>query len=232
MNTGIYTITNKVNGKVYVGSVSRSFGSRWRVHKYDLRGQKHSNSYLQDSVNRYGIESFDFEILEECEPALCISLEQWWMNMLDSCNPSVGYNLCSVAGSSRGRKPSAETRKKMSDIRKGRKFSEEHKAAIGRAHKGRKKPRGYDARHFLGHHHTEESKQKIREAFSGAKNHRAIPVYQFSKSGEFIRRWDCGQDAATALDINSGNLYFCCKGGLKTSGGFIWRYTENIESDH
>lgn len=152
--------------------------------------------------------------------------------MLDSCNPSVGYNLCSVAGSSRGRKPSAETRKKMSDIRKGRKFSEEHKAAIGRAHKGRKKPSGYDARHFLlSLSRRKIFKQKIREAFSGAKIV-AIPVYQFSKSGEFIRKWDCGQDAATALDINSGNLYFCCKGGLKTSGGFIWRYTENIRSDH
>lgn len=43
METGIYTITNRLDGKRYVGS-SKNFATRWRVHTSLLRRGKHHNA--------------------------------------------------------------------------------------------------------------------------------------------------------------------------------------------
>lgn len=50
------------------------------------------------------------------------------------------------------------------------------------------------------------------------------PIIQFSKDGEFIKKWDCISEIQRELVINKGNICQCCKGNLKTAGGYIWRY--------
>ena len=61
----VYTITNTANGKMYIGKTSRPVKERWYRHRYNLRENKHPNDYLQNAWNKYGEESFLFEILEE-----------------------------------------------------------------------------------------------------------------------------------------------------------------------
>jgi len=238
--TGIYTITNIINNKIYLGSASNSFYQRWGVHRYDLKNNKHSNKYLQRAVNKHGIENFKFEILDECEPEFCLSAEQWWINMLNVCNPKFGYNLCAVAGNTYGRKASIEAKKKMSDSRKGKKFTEAHKLALSKAGKGKnageKSPNwgkfGKESRVF-GLKHTVETLKIISARSSGINNPRARAVNQFDKNGNFIKRWDYALLAAKELlGLNDGNnISSCCRGRLKTSGGFIWKYADTIESD-
>lgn len=58
----------------------------------------------------------------------------------------------------------------------------------------------------------------------GYKNSQSIPILQFTKVGEFIRKWDCSMDVQRELNINHGNISKCCKGKHKTVGGYIWRY--------
>lgn len=62
---GIYSIKNKVNGKIYIGQ-STDIIDRLRHHLSELRHNRHSNSYLQRSFNKYGEENFEFDVVEEC----------------------------------------------------------------------------------------------------------------------------------------------------------------------
>ena len=61
-----YEIKNKITLKRYVGS-SSELEKRWQRHKRDLTNNKHHSIYLQRSYIKHGIESFDFNILEEFE---------------------------------------------------------------------------------------------------------------------------------------------------------------------
>lgn len=90
--SGVYKITNLLNGKVYVGSTKR-FLSRWYTHFSKLRTNNHrSYIHLQNSVNKYGIENFEFEILEVCSSDVYLEREAFWIKELDSCNREKGYN--------------------------------------------------------------------------------------------------------------------------------------------
>ena len=47
-----------------------------------------------------------------------------------------------------------------------------------------------------------------------------------SKTNEFIRIWKCITDASEYLNIDNGSISKCCKGKLKTAGGYVWKYLE------
>lgn len=62
--SGIYTITNKVTGKLYIGE-SLDIYRRWHdEHIPQLRKNCHYNKELQNDFNKYGEENFSFEVLE------------------------------------------------------------------------------------------------------------------------------------------------------------------------
>lgn len=50
--TGIYVITNISNGKKYIGQ-SVDVEDRIAHHKSSLKHNRHENSYLQNSWNKY-----------------------------------------------------------------------------------------------------------------------------------------------------------------------------------
>lgn len=91
-NPGIYIITNLVNNKYYIGE-SVNWEIRIQNHKNELRNNLHPNFYLQNSYNKYGVESFSFELLEECEEQFLASQENYWCNLLNTHNSKFGYNL-------------------------------------------------------------------------------------------------------------------------------------------
>jgi hypothetical protein len=53
-------------------------------------------------------------------------------------------------------------------------------------------------------------------------------VFQFSKTGEFIQQWNSAITASKELNINRTAINNCCVGRLKTSGGYIWRYSNTL----
>lgn len=135
MNTGIYKIENIISKKYYIGSAV-DFSKRWKKHRNDLRKNVHVNKHLQFSWNKYGEEAFNFSVLEEIEnKSFLLSREQYYFDLL---KPE--YNVCPAAGSSLGChwSLSDETKKKLSDINRGRVFSEEHKLKLSVAHKGKR----------------------------------------------------------------------------------------------
>lgn len=111
MKSGIYKILNKKNNKCYIGSSSNLI-KRKRQHFNSLIKNKHYNQYLQRSVNKYGIENFEFIVICKCMEEDLITLEQYYINKL---NPE--YNAVLTAGKTTGYKFTEEQRKYQSDIR-------------------------------------------------------------------------------------------------------------------
>ena len=88
---GVYKITNKINGKFYIGS-SHDIENRWKQHQTQLMNGEHKNQHLQNAWNLYGKDSFVFDVVEECLPEMQFEREQYY---LDSLNPfdERGYNI-------------------------------------------------------------------------------------------------------------------------------------------
>lgn len=65
---------------------------------------------------------------------------------------------------------------------------------------------------------------------NGNKNKTNIPILQFDKNMNFIKKWKSLADAETSLGIKNRLSEYCSeKYGRKTAGGFIWRYEKDYE---
>lgn len=53
-----------------------------------------------------------------------------------------------------------------------------------------------------------------------------IPIIQLTKNGEFINEYQSAKEAERITGISNSNIIQCCKGKLKTTGGFVWKYKE------
>ena len=109
-----------------------------------------------------------------------------------------GYNTSTYGGTSYKR--TDETKKKISESK------------IGEKHP------------MFGKHFSEEHKKKMSASMTGNHNSPTKPVLQFSKTGEFIAEYPSIMDAERHTGCNHENICKCCKGKLKTCGGFIWKY--------
>lgn len=135
--SGIYSITNTINNKIYIGSAV-CLKQRFTQHKSDLKKKKH-NKRLQNFVNKYGIDVLKFNVVELVEDInILINREQFWIDYYESWKSKKGFNICKVAGSVLGVKmPGSHKdscRKRMIDNKysEGRKWTEEEKKEIGK----------------------------------------------------------------------------------------------------
>lgn len=83
---GIYKITNKINGKCYIGQ-SIHIERRWREHC-----TKSSNSFISQAIKDFGKENFSFEVIEECKAEELNEKEEYYINFYNSITPN-GYNI-------------------------------------------------------------------------------------------------------------------------------------------
>lgn len=90
-DSGIYKISFKENDSFYIGSTV-GFKRRERDHLRSLSRNKHKNIIIQNAYNKYGKDSFKFEILAKCPPEYRVKLEQWF---IDKLKPS--YNILNRA---------------------------------------------------------------------------------------------------------------------------------------
>ena len=64
--SGIYKIINIITGDFYIGS-SKNVKQRWINHKCPSTWKRHSNNPMYLDMQTYGVDEFDFQILEEVE---------------------------------------------------------------------------------------------------------------------------------------------------------------------
>ncbi len=185
LQTGVYCIRNKVNGKVYVGSAAVSLKRRQGEHFRQLSQNRHFNIYLQSAWNKYGADAFEFLVVERCLRFDCTGREQYWINQYRSAERAFGYNVCPTAGGVLGRTHSPKTKAKMSASARarfertghpwvGRKQSEETKAKISAANKGQNlggtlstETRAKLSTTRLGRKHSPETRAKLSAAHMG-----------------------------------------------------------------
>lgn len=84
----IYQITNDINGKIYIGKTEESIEKRWREHCKDYKKERCKNRPLYRAMNKYGIEHFHIEQIEETDNAS--EREIYWIEQKQSFKK--GYN--------------------------------------------------------------------------------------------------------------------------------------------
>ena len=107
----IYKITNIVNGKVYIGQSQNTFNKRYdrsgigaeRVFAHHKAAKERGDSYnihLYRSMEKYGVENFTVEILEQCKTVAKLnSREKHYIKIYNSADPDFGYNYQLGGGS-------------------------------------------------------------------------------------------------------------------------------------
>ena len=79
--SAVYKITNTVTGDCYIGS-SNDVKQRWRAHKCPSSCKRFPNNQLYKDMQKYGVDNFDFQILEVVEPEELKVTEQKFIELL------------------------------------------------------------------------------------------------------------------------------------------------------
>ena len=85
----IYKIYNDFDDKIYIGKTTRTVEQRFIEHYNNTSG---SNSYIDYSMKKYGLQHFAFEIIEECDAEQLNQRERYWVQYYN-CQYPLGYNL-------------------------------------------------------------------------------------------------------------------------------------------
>lgn len=209
--SGVYKITNLINNKIYIGSAMDFEGRKYR-HLNSLKKNKHHSIKLQRAYNKYGEESFKFEILEKVyfnevhEKLFKIqylqSLEQYYLNKY---KPYItGYNVSSKSDSGSYVK-TEETFIKARNTRiiNGTvNMTQEAKDNIS-----------------FGLRNSEKAK-KAREVLH---NKLRIKIYQYDLDGNFIKEWNSIKEASENLNIKQDGIKSAIKHSNRTFSGFMFK---------
>ena len=230
----IYVAENTVNGKRYVGQTIRKFEYRQAQHKKD---SKRLDLKFYRAIRKYGWDNFNWAVIVEgVEDIDSLNrLEQYWIKELDTFKN--GYN--STTGGE-GYIVSAETKKKISESRKGKHFSEETKKKMSESQKGKhlsEETKKKISESHKGKHLSEETRRKLSESQKGEKAHNwgktgannplSRPVLQLDKeTGTVIAEFAGVREAERVTGINKGRISIVCKGKGKSAGGYRWKYKE------
>lgn len=191
----VYKHTHKTNNKIYVGITSQKINKRWDNGK----GYKKCTRFF-NAIQKYGWDNFEHKILihgltkEQADRWEKKLIKEW--NLM---NPDFGYNL--KEGGSNGIF-SEESRKKMSDSKKGKQpyvITKETREKMSKSH--------------LGKHLSDITKEKIREYFSK-------PVLRIEDNTIFSSM----TIASKCSKCHRSNISECLYGKRKTAGGYHWSF--------
>lgn len=156
----IYAHVNKINGKIYIGQTSVAPTDRWK------NGNAYKKSrYFWNAIQKYGWDNFRHEILlEGLTKKEADYYEDYFINKLDTTNRNKGYNL--KTGGTHA------------------KYSEESKRLISEHHadvNGENNP-------FYGKHHSEKTKQILREKNIGKNKGEKSPRFGKQHTEEALEK--------------------------------------------
>ena len=86
----IYKVTNKINGKIYIGKTIQTIEKRWKEHCSDYKRERCEKRPLYCAMNKYGIENFEISLVEECNENILSEREKHWIEYYGSFK--YGYN--------------------------------------------------------------------------------------------------------------------------------------------
>lgn len=129
----IYKVTNKINGKVYIGQTTKTLQRRWTKH---CIAAKTDNIPFHRALMKYGFENFTVEQVDIASSIEELNKKEiYWIRYYNSLIPN-GYNVCEGGNGVVGFKASEETKAKLRSSHIGKVFSEETKRKMSEAAKG------------------------------------------------------------------------------------------------
>lgn len=205
----IYKITNKINGKIYIGKTTYTVSHRWNQHVSAAFSDNEKNEYnflLHKAIRKYGKDNFLIETLEEIkDESELSSLEMYWINYFNSCileENSNGYNM--TYG---GEGSSKINKQKIFQLWDDGKGSLEISKQVG---------------------HSLSSIKKILETFKNyskdvdfARNN-GVTVYQYDENGKLINSYPSISYAARQVNVDPSMISKCCYGHKQSTAGSFW----------
>ena len=153
----VYLVTNKANGKQYVGQTVKSLSQRWAGHVHESRYR--ARFAVSKAIAKYGKHKFTIETLYICKSKNEMNfIETLYIVLLGTLAPN-GYNL-TMGGE--GCIPTEDTKKKISDKNKGKHLSASTEFKIG-------------------HKPSERIRSKMRDAKLGKKQSPATIAKRFAR---------------------------------------------------
>jgi len=153
---GLYLIRNLINGHYYGGS-SNYIHRRWTDHKRLARNGSMACRRLYSAMRKYGDGNFSISVLLECDAITLFDYEQAWLDKHVGKKECYNLSKCAEAPT-RGLLWTEEQKQKI----KGRKLSAETRKKISRSMIGKNT-------WMVGRTLSEETKQKISERGLGKK---------------------------------------------------------------
>jgi len=197
------------NSKYYVGITSKNPKYRW-----DNGNGYKNNKHFYSAISKYGWDNFQHEIIasnltkEEAKNFEIILIEK-----LNSNNRIYGYNNTLGGEGCNGYKPTKETIEILRERSKGNKnrlnknHSEETKKKISTSH--------------IGKRHSVETIEMMQN-----QSYNKRSVTQYDKQYNKIQIFDSMREAEDVTGIFGTNISKCCRGILKTTGGYHWNYAD------
>lgn len=210
----IYKITNKINGKMYIGQTTTSINRRFFEHKYNAKTRT-DKFPLYCAIRKYGEENFVIEKIEECDNDRLDEREIFWIAYFDTFKN--GYN--STLGGSGMKKADYNLIRKLWDDGYGMK-------AIGRKTKYAQQT---IRRALEDYEPYINGKEKRYNELKDNRSWSWKSVNQYSADGQYIATYLSITDAQNATNTYKSTIMRVCQGKSQYANGYQWRYIDDCD---
>jgi group I intron endonuclease len=173
----IYVITNKINGKKYVGKTALSIERRWRQHVTNAKCGRTFRLY--HAMRKWGTAAFTIDSVARASSDEELDmLEHEWIARLKSFEYTHGYNMTTGGEGWTGRRHTNDTRRKIGDKATGRPKTENFRRRISETHKG--KPKSLEQRRKMASHWDEARREEQAEVARRVNATKGSALYDFT----------------------------------------------------
>lgn len=228
----VYKITNKVNGKIYIGCTTKTIKHRLDMHFRQRKGYSNYTT-IGRAIMKYGINNFTIEEIEKLDTKEEMFLREiYWISYYNSTDNGVGYNVskgghCGPILIGENNPSFGKKKPKLSELnksRKGLKLSEEHKQNVIKAMTGKKRndltkskmSTSRKAAWENGKYSGEEYIHKLSKYRSEEIRKNGINVICLNNGRVYISI----ARAANDLGLNRGNVGAVINGKTTHTGGY------------
>ena len=212
----IYKITNKINGKVYIGEITISLEQRWKTHCRDGKNGNHNKSALHDAIHKYGADNFIIEQIDEVPDEQRFEKETEYIMKYKSLVSQHGYNIV-LHGSGYGIY-NAEDFIKLWE----QEYTQQEIMNIMNCAQD-------TAKKFLTKHGVTSFDMQSRAGIKSAiKQGLTKPIEQYDLYGKLIAVWKSASECARQnSDFIQSGISQACRGVICSYKGFLGKFQED-----